>query len=125
LRKNPIARAGFIFYLILIHLWTFTLLFFHAHSFGIERCDFQSGVRLSHGPNALMMEQNNGVPIKVATTTITNPAADIDGTDGNVMIPNTSTAKDQSKRKGKTTPVDDKMLADTIKDAKADSAQIP
>jgi hypothetical protein len=91
LRKNPIARAGFIFYLILIHLWTFTLLFFHAHSFGVERCDFQAGVRVSHGPHAMMMEQSRGVTAK--TTVRTNA-------DASAAIP--SAGNDQDGLKGDT-----------------------
>lgn len=54
LRKNPFARAGFIFYLLLMHLWTFVLLFFHAHGFEVEHADFGAGGGLSHGPHALM-----------------------------------------------------------------------
>ena len=57
LRKNPLARAGFIFYLILIHLWTFVLLFFHAHSFdaNLER-DSGTGNAHPHGPHAIMQQ---------------------------------------------------------------------
>jgi len=57
LRRNPLARAGFIFYLILIHLWTFVLLFFHAHSFNtIPEGEFGGMVGNSHGPHALMQQ---------------------------------------------------------------------
>jgi hypothetical protein len=31
LHVNPVARAFFLAYMILLHLWTFVLLFFHAH----------------------------------------------------------------------------------------------
>jgi hypothetical protein len=55
LRRNPLARAGFIFYLIMIHLWSFVILFFHAHSFQ-EHGDFGAGVGVPHGPHAMMME---------------------------------------------------------------------
>mmetsp|Transcript_56472 Transcript_56472/g.137061 ORF Transcript_56472/g.137061 Transcript_56472/m.137061 type:complete len:866 (-) Transcript_56472:2888-5485(-) len=66
LRKNPLARAGFIFYLLLIHTWTFVLLFFHAHNFEVEHGDFGAGVGLPHGPHALMQQKqpvllSNGV----------------------------------------------------------------
>lgn len=64
LRKNPLARAGFIFYLILIHLWTFALLFFHAHSFDTERGDLRSAIGASHGPHVLMMKQNQAQVVK-------------------------------------------------------------
>ena len=57
LRKNPLARAGFIFYLLLIHTWTFVLLFFHAHNFEVEHGDFGAGVGLPHGPHALMQQK--------------------------------------------------------------------
>lgn len=60
LRRNPLARAGFIFYLILIHLWTFVLLFFHAHSFDTypER-DPIAGNAYPHGPHAIMQQQQH------------------------------------------------------------------
>jgi hypothetical protein len=51
LRRNPLARAGFIFYLLLIHLWTFVLLFFHAHYFESDHV-----MQAPHGPNALIMQ---------------------------------------------------------------------
>lgn len=117
LRKNPIARAGFIFYLILIHLWTFALLFFHAHSFGAERCDFQEGVRISHGPHALMMDQNHGVINMAKTAIATN--ADASG----AMIPNAAAKDHDSMMDSKA----DGKLVDA-KDAKADredQAEIP
>jgi hypothetical protein len=57
LRRNAVARAGFIVYLLLIHIWTFVLLFFHAHSFETEHGDFGAGIGLPHGPHALMQQQ--------------------------------------------------------------------
>jgi hypothetical protein len=58
LKRNPLARAGFIFYLVLIHLWTFVLLFFHAHSFDtIAERDFGVGGGSSHGPQAILQQQ--------------------------------------------------------------------
>eukprot|EP00536_Pseudo-nitzschia_multiseries_P011206 jgi/Psemu1/307996/fgenesh1_kg.370_\ len=56
LRRNPFARAGFIFYLMLIHLWTFVLLFFHAHSFDTLPTGSSIGYN-SHGPHALIQQQ--------------------------------------------------------------------
>ena len=41
---------------MLIHLWTFVLLFFHAHSFDIIPNGSSAG-HYSHGPHA-MMQQN-------------------------------------------------------------------
>ena len=57
LRRNPLARAGFIFYLLLIHSWTFVLLFFHAHSFETFHADNAASISLAHGPHALMKQQ--------------------------------------------------------------------
>ena len=51
LRKNPMARAGFIFYLLLIHVWTFVLLFFHAHNFETLKAD---DIAMAVGPHALI-----------------------------------------------------------------------
>lgn len=56
LKRNPLARAGFIFYLILIHLWTFVLLFFHAHSFDTIPKSV-AGVGYPHGPHSIMQHQ--------------------------------------------------------------------
>ena len=53
LRKNPLARAGFIFYLLSIHLWTFVLLFFHAHGFEVD--EHASGGLSPHS----LMQQNS------------------------------------------------------------------
>ena len=50
LRRNPLARAGFIFYLMLVHLWCFVILAYHSHSM-----DMGSGV--PHGPHAMVMQQ--------------------------------------------------------------------
>jgi hypothetical protein len=57
LRRSPMARAGFIVYLLLIHIWTFVLLFFHAHGFETEHGDFGAGIGIPHGPHALMQQQ--------------------------------------------------------------------
>ncbi|OEU07922.1 hypothetical protein FRACYDRAFT_250547 [Fragilariopsis cylindrus CCMP1102] len=56
LRRNPLARAGFIFYLILIHLWTFVLLFFHAHSFETTIPNSNFGT-VPHSPHAMLQQQ--------------------------------------------------------------------
>lgn len=53
LRFNPVARLLFILYLLLIHLWTFALVFMHAHS------SFEPvGTEMSHGPHVLMQAGN-------------------------------------------------------------------
>jgi hypothetical protein len=41
---------------MLIHLWSFVILFFHAHSFD-EHGDFGAGVGLPHGPHAMMQQK--------------------------------------------------------------------
>lgn len=56
LRKNPMARAVFIVYLLLVHLWTFVVLFFHAHNF--EDPHMVPGAELGVGPHALVAQQN-------------------------------------------------------------------
>lgn len=54
LRYNPMARAAFIMYLLMLHLWTFVVIFFHAHNFeDIHRGD--SGI--PHGPDAIAQQQ--------------------------------------------------------------------
>lgn len=52
LRYNPLARGGFILYLGMLHLWTFTVLFFHAHRFETVHGDF--GAKYPHGSHAMM-----------------------------------------------------------------------
>ena len=45
--------------MILIHLWTFVLLFFHAHSFDtIPHGDYGAGIGAPHGPHVMMQQQN-------------------------------------------------------------------
>jgi hypothetical protein len=65
LRRNPWARAGFILYLMIMHMWTFLLLFFHAHNFETTRMEYGSYVAL--GPDALM-EQHKEIADHVAAT---------------------------------------------------------
>jgi hypothetical protein len=54
LRYQPIARLFFILYLLMIHLWTFFLIFIHAHGFETVHGDFGAGQGVPHGPHALM-----------------------------------------------------------------------
>lgn len=54
LRQNPLARAGFLLYLLVIHFWALALLVFHAHSYETIHGDFGAGHQLPHGPHALM-----------------------------------------------------------------------
>lgn len=56
LRANPFARAAFIVYLMILHLWTFVIIFFHAHNFeDIHRGDFPGSH--GHGPESIMKQQ--------------------------------------------------------------------
>jgi len=57
LRYNPLARGGFILYLLILHLWTFFVLFFHTHSYETVHPDFGAGRDVAHGPHALMQQQ--------------------------------------------------------------------
>ena len=53
LRANPIARGAFaVFYLILLHLWTFVVIFFHAHNFKLDHRD-----EMPHGPESIAQNQ--------------------------------------------------------------------
>ena len=54
LRHNPLARGGFILYLLLLHMWTFVVLFLHTHRFETVHGDFGAGQQFAHGPHALM-----------------------------------------------------------------------
>jgi hypothetical protein len=56
LRHNPVARLFFILYFLLMHLWTFALLFFHVHGYETMHGDFGSG---AHGPSGLLSQ---GIP---------------------------------------------------------------
>lgn len=60
LRRSPLARAAFIFYLLLVHLWSFVLLFFHAHNFDESRSDVGiTGNGVSVGPHALVEQHKH------------------------------------------------------------------
>jgi len=54
-RYNPLARAGFVLYFILLHLWTFSLIVFHVHSTEPVHGDFGQGI----GPGSLPGIQNS------------------------------------------------------------------
>jgi len=56
LRYNPLARGSFILYLIMLHTWTFVVLFLHTHKFETIHGDFGAGHHLAHGPHALMQQ---------------------------------------------------------------------
>lgn len=55
LRYNPLARGGFLLYLILLHFWTLFLLVFHVHTYQSEHKNF--GENVHHSPHALMNKQ--------------------------------------------------------------------
>jgi hypothetical protein len=42
----------------MLHLWTFGLLFFHAHVFEPIHADFGAGTSLARGPHALMSQHH-------------------------------------------------------------------
>jgi hypothetical protein len=48
LHQNPFARGAFLLYIIVLHLWTFALLMYHAHSF--DHHDFGS----EHGVSGVL-----------------------------------------------------------------------
>ena len=48
IRHHPLARAGFLVYLTVLHLWTFCVLVFHAHTYDPVHED------MGHGPQALL-----------------------------------------------------------------------
>jgi hypothetical protein len=58
LRYNPLARGGFILYLLVLHLWTFVVLFLHTHKFETVHGDFGAANNLAHGPHALMQQHD-------------------------------------------------------------------
>ncbi|KAG7349339.1 golgin subfamily A member 5 [Nitzschia inconspicua] len=95
LRRNPLARAAFIFYLIVIHLWSFIILFFHAHSFQ-EHGDFGAGVGAPHGPHALMMDHNVVKPVLVKV-------ADASGEILPENLPHINEAMEAERKEGDTT----------------------
>ena len=87
LKRQPLARAGFIFYLFLMHLWTFVLLFFHAHSFNTaQEADLLgNGVGSSHGPHAIMQQQ-----LRLDATNLANEKSgkNLIGTDFTELVSN-------------------------------------
>ncbi len=44
LRQNPFARGAFLLYIFILHLWTFVLLVYHAHSFDHNNFGNEHGV---------------------------------------------------------------------------------
>jgi hypothetical protein len=63
LRYNPLARLLFILYLLLLHLWSFAVLFFHANAFETVHGDFGAGGGVPHGLNALMQQPQATLPV--------------------------------------------------------------
>jgi hypothetical protein len=58
LRYNPLARGGFLLYLLLLHMWTLVVFFVHTHRFETVHGDFGAGQQLAHGPHALMQHHD-------------------------------------------------------------------
>jgi hypothetical protein len=44
LHQNPFARGAFLLYIIILHVWTFALLMYHAHSFDHHNFGNEHGV---------------------------------------------------------------------------------
>ena len=42
LRNTPMARLGFLLYLLFLHFWLFTVLAYQVHNFEMEHGDFGS-----------------------------------------------------------------------------------
>jgi hypothetical protein len=73
LRYNPMARIMFIVYLLMLHLWTFLLLFVHAHTFEDVHGDFGAGGMQAHGPHALMQEHPSMAQVEVQAQASSTP----------------------------------------------------
>jgi hypothetical protein len=56
LRYNAVARLLFVAYLLVLHLWTFLLIFFHVHGLETVHGKFGPGLSIPHGPHALMQQ---------------------------------------------------------------------
>lgn len=70
LRRNPLARGSFILYLIMLHTWTFVVLFLHAHKFETIHGDFGAGHQMAPGPHALMQQSNPDIFKQVVTSKV-------------------------------------------------------
>jgi hypothetical protein len=67
------ARILFIVYLLMLHLWTFLLLFVHAHTFEDVHGDFGAGGMQAHGPHALMQEHPSMAQVEVQAQASSTP----------------------------------------------------
>jgi len=74
LRANPMARAAFIMYILMLHLWTFVVIFFHAHNFEDMHRDMAD---IPHGPDAIAQAQlgAGGQAVKAAVNAAKAAAA--------------------------------------------------
>ena len=66
LKRNPLARAAAVLYLIVLHVWVMGILIFHAHNFEVEHGDFGSYRHLDnlHGhPAGWEEEQKKAIGI--------------------------------------------------------------
>lgn len=75
LRYNPLARGGFILYLLVLHLWTFVVLFLHTHKFETVHGDFGAASNLAHGPHALMQQHDPEIFKQVVADKVAAAAA--------------------------------------------------
>jgi len=62
LRINPLARGAFLLYLLGLHLWTISLLMFHAHTFEAEHGDF--GFGSNHHVNIAQVVRGGGMALR-------------------------------------------------------------
>jgi hypothetical protein len=92
-----LARAGFIFYLILIHLWSFVILFFHAHSFE-EHGDFGAGVGVPHGPHAMMTQKRVISAVEMINADAFAAVPELDEPNSKPDIPGHPKAKDPASK---------------------------
>ena len=77
LRHNALARLLFIAYLLLLHIWTFVLIFIHTNGYETIHGDFGAGIGIANGPHALMQEGMVTLPQQQAA--VPAAAAAVDG----------------------------------------------
>jgi hypothetical protein len=71
LRSNPVARLFFVAYWLLLHVWTFVAVVFHAH--GMEGLHGDFGNNAQHPMATMMMMMNHGPASGKANPLLPNP----------------------------------------------------
>ena len=120
LRANPIARGGFLLYLIILHFWTFLVLFFHAHNYEPVHGDFGAGQQLAHGPNALI--QQHALIRQQQLTNIVAPVSSLDTKE--IKIPPRNFTKSQSDVDDRREVIEISDRSNPIKDIEPDGGII-